>query len=96
MTNTGSASYLRTISGIGNESIFGQSIREPTNRDNTYFAPGELASITHGGMHSANCNNTSNPSQSQFGFPNVSCRLARGFKWNGLTRYFPHVSEAAK
>jgi virulence factor Mce-like protein len=95
-TNTGSASYLRSMSGIGNESIFGQTVREPTNRDNTYFAPGELAYVGRGGLLSASCANTQNPSQSQFGFANVPCRVQPGFKWSGMTRYFPHVTRGAK
>ncbi len=40
-TPSGSAPYLRSLAVIGNETPFGQSIREPTNRSNTYFAPGE-------------------------------------------------------
>ena len=91
-TSTGSAGYQRSLAIIGNETPFGQSIREPTNRNNTYFAPGELAYIGQGGRHSGNCNNTGNASQSGFGFPNVACRLQPGFQWNGLARYFPHVT----
>ena len=95
-TPSGSAGYQRALSVIGNETPFGESIREPANRDNTYFAPGELDYIARGGLLSANCNNTSNPSQSGLGFANVPCRPQPGFRWNGLARYFPHVTAGSK
>jgi phospholipid/cholesterol/gamma-HCH transport system substrate-binding protein len=94
-TPTGTAHYLRAISMVGAESVFGQSIREPTNRNNPYFAPGELANIARGGLLSASCANVHNPSQVPTGFGNVPCRVQPGFAWNGLSRYFPHVTRAA-
>jgi hypothetical protein len=94
-TPSGSAGYLRSLSVIGNETPFGESVREPSNRDNTYFAPGELANIAHGGLLAASCANTANGSQSHLGFGNVTCRVQPGFAWSGLTRYFPHVTTAA-
>jgi phospholipid/cholesterol/gamma-HCH transport system substrate-binding protein len=87
----GLASYLRSISIVGNETPFGQSIREPTNRDNTYYAPGELAGLAHG-LQSASCANQGNVSQSRSGFQNVPCRVQPGFDWNRLVRYFPHLT----
>jgi virulence factor Mce-like protein len=92
----GSASYLRALSALGNESLFGQSIREPTNRANAYFSPGELVNIGRGGLLSASCANTGNVSQSHGTFGNVPCRLERGFRWNHLVRYFPHVTAGSK
>jgi phospholipid/cholesterol/gamma-HCH transport system substrate-binding protein len=91
----GAASYLRSTSILGNESLFGQSIREPTNRDNPYFSPGELNNLGHG-LRSASCANTGNVSQSHFGFPNVPCRVQPGFEWNHLVRYFPHLTAGSK
>jgi virulence factor Mce-like protein len=88
----GTAGYLRATSVVGNESLFGQSVREPTNRDNTNFSPGELANLVRGGLLSASCANVHNASQSHLGFQNVPCRLEPGFSWNGLVRYFPHVT----
>jgi hypothetical protein len=88
----GSTHYLRSLAIVGNESIFGETTREPTNRSNTYFSPGELANVAKGGLLSASCANTSNRSQSGFGFKNVPCRVQPGFRWGGLTRYFPHVT----
>ena len=93
-TPSGSASYLRAMSMFGNESWFGESVREPTNRDNTYFAPGELVNLARGGLLAASCENAANASQSHAGFGNVPCRLQPGFGWSGLTRYFPHVTAA--
>ena len=92
VTPSGSASYLRSLSELSNESLFGQSIRQPTSRSNAYFAPGEMTNLNHGGLEAASCANTSNRSQSPLNLPNVPCRVQPGFQWNGLTRYFPHVS----
>jgi phospholipid/cholesterol/gamma-HCH transport system substrate-binding protein len=92
----GSASYLRAISMVGNESLFGQSVREPTNRDNTNYAPGELTYLARGGLLAASCANVHNASQSALHFPNVPCRVQPGFDWNSLVRYFPHVTAGSK
>lgn len=89
-TPSGSAAYLRSLAAVGNETPYGQSTREPTQRTNTYYAPGELSHIAQG-LFSANCNNTGNPSQSGLGFANVPCRQQPGFRWDRLARYFPHV-----
>jgi len=91
-TPGGSASYLRSLAVIGNESVFGHSVREPTNRSNTYFSPGELTNLSRGGLLAASCASAGNRSQSGFGFKNVPCRVQPGFRWAGLTRYFPHVT----
>jgi hypothetical protein len=95
-TPSGSAKYLRAISAIGRESIYGQTVREPTNRDNTYFAPGELANIASGGLLSANCNNTANVSQVPLAFGNVRCKQQPAFQWGSgiLPSYYPHVTRA--
>ena len=92
----GTASYNRTISIDGNDTPFGQSVREPTNRNNTYFSPGELANVARGGLESGNCTNTQNTSQSPFGFKNVPCRVQPGFGWNHLVRYYPHVTAGSR
>ncbi len=95
-TSTGSASYLRAIAAIGRESIYGQTVREPTLRSNTNLAPGELANVGRGGLLSANCNNTGNVSQVPLLFGNVPCRVQPAFNWgNGvLSAYFPHLKRA--
>lgn len=95
-TPTGRASYIRAISMIGNESPYGQSVREPNNRNNAYFSPGELAQVASGGLQSANCSNTSNPAQVLSLGANVPCRVQPGVKWgNGiLPGYFPRLTRA--
>jgi phospholipid/cholesterol/gamma-HCH transport system substrate-binding protein len=89
-TPSGSASYLRAVSALGPESLYGQSVRVPTNRNNSYFSPGEL-----GALLSGNCANTRNPAQIPLPATNVPCRLQPPFKWgNGiLSAYFPHVTQ---
>jgi hypothetical protein len=77
---------------VGNDSIFGQTVREPTNRSNAYYSPGELANLNNGGLRAASCANTGNKSQSQGVFTNVPCMVQPGFRWGALTRYFPHVT----
>lgn len=96
-TPSGTASYLRAISMVTNESAYGQTVREPSNRNNTYFAPGELANVAHGGLQSASCANTSDPAQVPVGATNVPCRVQPPFAWGHgiLTAQFPRVRRAA-
>lgn len=96
-TTSGRASYLRALSMFSNESFYGQTTREPTNRDNAYFSPGELSNIGKGGLLSGSCANTSNPAQVSGG-NNVPCRVQPPFKWGHgiLTSYYPHVTRAPK
>jgi phospholipid/cholesterol/gamma-HCH transport system substrate-binding protein len=92
----GSASYLRAVSAVGDETVFGQSVRNPTNRDNANFSPGELAYLARGGLLSTSCANVHNASQSPLRLQNVPCRVQPGFRWNNLVRYFPHVTAGSK
>jgi phospholipid/cholesterol/gamma-HCH transport system substrate-binding protein len=94
-TSSGKANYLRAISGINREAVYGQSIREPTNRNNTYFSPGELSNLARG-LLAANCNHVGNVSQVPVAGGNVPCRVQPPFKWgNGiLTSYYPHTTRA--
>jgi phospholipid/cholesterol/gamma-HCH transport system substrate-binding protein len=96
-TSSGFASYLRAALMIGRESIYGQSVREPTTRTNPYFSPGELSNVGTGGLLSATCNNTSNAAQVPLPYGNVPCRVQQAFPWgNGiLSSYYPHVTRAA-
>jgi virulence factor Mce-like protein len=95
-TKTGTAHYLRAISAFFNESAYGQTVREPTNRANAYFAPGELVNIAKGGLLSASCSNVHNPSQVPIGGQNVPCRVQPPFHWPAgeLKSYYPHVTRA--
>ncbi len=97
-TPTGKASYLRAISMLSDETPYGQTVRNPTNRNSTYFSPGALAYLVKGGLLSASCTQTHNTSQANLGFSNVPCRLQPQFKWGGgiLTSYFPHLKQAPK
>jgi phospholipid/cholesterol/gamma-HCH transport system substrate-binding protein len=92
-TPSGRASYIRAVSMITNESVYGQSIREPTNRHNAYFSPGELANVGRGGLLSSDCSNTQNKSQVPVTTHNIACRVQSGFNWGHgiLSGYFLHV-----
>jgi virulence factor Mce-like protein len=93
-TPAGQAHYLRAVVPINNESFFGQSVRQPTNRHNAYYAPGEQTNIGNGGLLSSDCNNTGNASQVPLplGSGNVPCRVQPGFPFNRITAYFPHLT----
>jgi phospholipid/cholesterol/gamma-HCH transport system substrate-binding protein len=95
-TSSGTASYLRALGEISNESLYGQSAREPTNRSNTYFSPGELANVASGGLLSASCSNTHNAAEVPVLGRNVPCRVQPPFQWGGgiLSSYYPHVTRA--
>jgi ABC-type transporter Mla subunit MlaD len=95
--STGRASYLRAVSMISSESVYGQSVRDPTNRHNVYFAPGGLAYVAKGGLLSSDCSNTGNKAEVPATVGgNVRCRVQPPVKWgNGiLTGYFPHLTRA--
>jgi virulence factor Mce-like protein len=93
----GKTNYLRAISSIGAESIFGQTVREPSSRNNTYFAPGELANLSHG-LQAATCANTSHAAQAPGAFGNVPCVVQPPFHWgHGVrTAQFPRLTRAPK
>jgi ABC-type transporter Mla subunit MlaD len=95
-TPSGSASYIRAISMISNESFYGQSVREPTNRNNTYFSPSELTNVGRGGLLSATCANTGNKAQVPILGQNVPCRVQPGFNWGSgvASGYFPRLTRA--
>jgi ABC-type transporter Mla subunit MlaD len=97
-TPSGRAPYLRAIAALGRESIYGQTVREPTVRTNSYFAPGELFNLNRGGLMAANCANVGNSSQLPLQFGNVPCRVQPPFSWgNGiLSSYYPHLTRAPK
>jgi phospholipid/cholesterol/gamma-HCH transport system substrate-binding protein len=97
-TPSGSAHYLRALITIGTDSVFGQTQRAPGVRSNTYFAPGELANLNHGGLEASSCSNTRNTAEFPFGGANIPCRLQPGFPWGfGIPNsYYPHVRKAAR
>ncbi len=85
----GQSHYLRALVTIGPDSSFGQRTMSASERQNTYFAPGELANIDKGALESAGC-----PSNATSG--NVPCRLQPAFAWgHGIAKsYYPHVTAA--
>ncbi|HEY1593512.1 MAG TPA: MlaD family protein [Solirubrobacteraceae bacterium] len=91
----GNQHYLRSLAIAGNESVFGQTVRSPSNRSNAYFSPGELDNIKNGGLLAASCDNTGNKPQTGFAVPNIPCKVQPGFRWGGITRYFPHVTSGS-
>ena len=84
----GQAKYLRSLLTLGPDTLFGASTRDPAIRNNTYFAPGELARIGHGGMRASTCSGA--------GSGNVPCALQPIFNWGyGIGKsYFPRVKRA--
>jgi phospholipid/cholesterol/gamma-HCH transport system substrate-binding protein len=98
LTPGGQDHYLRALSALGRETLYGQSERDPTTRNNTYFAPGELADIAAGGLKAASCANTANPSQAPLPYSNVPCRVQGAHVWgNGVaTAYFPRLTAAPR
>lgn len=94
-TPAGQAHYLRSVVPINNESVFGQSVREPTNRHNGYYSPGEQANLASG-LLASDCNNTGDPSQVPLplGSGNVACRVQPGFPIGDLTQYYPHLKRS--
>ena len=95
---TGTSSYLRAIIGANDETLYGQKTREPTNRHNAYFSPGELSNLASG-LFSSDCNNVHNPSVFPLLTQNVPCKVQPPFNWgsNAPTTpsgYYPHLTAA--
>jgi len=100
-TPVGMAHYLRAVVPVNNESVFGQSVREPTNRHNSCYSPGEQNNLGTGGLLSSDCNNTSDQPQvpllSSSG--NVPCRVQPAFNWGSAapthpSSYYPHLTRS--
>jgi virulence factor Mce-like protein len=99
-TPSGMAHYIRAVIGLSDESIFGQSVRSPSNRNNAYYPPGELNNIGTGGLKSASCANTSDKAQIPVLAANVPCREQGGFSWGSHApttpnSYYPHVTASS-
>jgi ABC-type transporter Mla subunit MlaD len=88
--------YVRAQPVFSNELLFGQTARPSSQRQNAYFAPGELADLAHGGLKASNCSNvtsTSNPLP-PIGSGAPPCVLQPAWPFEGATRYYPHVEAA--
>ncbi|HET9075128.1 MAG TPA: hypothetical protein VFN48_11155, partial [Solirubrobacteraceae bacterium] len=84
----GQAKYLRQVLTLGPDTMWGQTTRSPAERTNTYFAPGALEAVGHGGEQAASCAGT--------GSGNVPCQLQPAYAWgHGIAAsYYPHVTAA--
>ena len=96
----GMAHYLRAVLGISDETPYGQTIREPTNRHNAYFAPGELSNLATG-LYSSDCNNVHNHAQVPILSTNVPCKVQPAYGWGKFapttpSSYYPHLTAAPK
>ena len=89
----GMAHYGRVLPPLNADMFYGQSTTEPDNRHNGYIAPGDWSSWATG-LASSDCNNVHNagavPVVSLV--PNVPCVLAKGFSFNGINAYYPHLT----
>jgi virulence factor Mce-like protein len=92
-TPSGSAAYLRALITLGPDSVYGQTQRAPAYRGNTYFAPGELSNMNHGGLRTSSCSNVHDAAEVPVFQVNVACRVQRAFRWGHgiMTAYFPRV-----
>lgn len=95
-TPAGIAHYIRAVISLSDESVYGQSVRAPDTRSNTYFSPGELANIARGGLLSNSCANEGNAPQIPVLVGNVPCRVQGPLNWgNGVAPgYYPRVTAA--
>jgi hypothetical protein len=86
--------YIRVQPVLGNELAYGQTVRPASNRHNAYPAPGALAEIADGGLEASDCDNINDG----VALPTIGgappCRLAPGWKFEGIVRYYPHVEPA--
>ncbi len=95
-TPAGTAHYARVLPPLNNEMFFGQSVREPTNRHNAYIAPGGWASWATG-LPASDCSDLHDTAQIPVlnGNGNVACVTSKGWAFDGLTRFYPHVTRTA-
>ena len=91
----GMAHYGRVLPPLNAQMFFGQAATEPDNRHNGYIAPGGWSTWATG-LPSSDCNNTKNaPAVPIAGSqPNVPCVPSKGFSFNGITQYYPHLTRA--
>jgi ABC-type transporter Mla subunit MlaD len=95
-TPAGKAHYARVLAPINNEILFGQTVREPTNRHSAYYAPGALGQLLSG-LTSSDCQNIHNTSQVPLGGANVPCVPSPPFSWGAIapttkSSYYPHLT----
>jgi virulence factor Mce-like protein len=97
-TPAGMAHYGRVMPILNVESLWGQSIREPSNRHSIYYAPGAQNNLATG-LESSDCNNLGNPSQipllGSSASSNVKCTVQAAVNWgNGIAAgYYPRLTQ---
>jgi hypothetical protein len=89
--------YAQGIPLLWNESISGYEKPPPTNRQNAYPAPTSLLDIAHGGLKAWTCDNLKNPLIIPVIPPGTGappCKVQGPWTFNGVSAYFPHLTEA--
>jgi phospholipid/cholesterol/gamma-HCH transport system substrate-binding protein len=90
----GTAHYGRVLPPLNSEMFFGQSERPPSNRHNAYIAPGGWTGWATG-LPASDCNNLHDTNQVPvLTGNNIPCVASKGFTFDGLTQYYPHVTAA--
>jgi phospholipid/cholesterol/gamma-HCH transport system substrate-binding protein len=89
--------YAQGAPLLWNESVSGWEKSPPTNRQNAYPAPASLLDIAHGGLKAWTCDNLNNPLiipviPTGTGAP--PCKVQGPWTFNGVSAYFPHLTEA--
>jgi hypothetical protein len=86
--------FASGIITLWNESIGGWVRRLPSNRGNTYPAPGFLQDISRGGLKSYDCRHIHNPDVlPPFGGA-PPCVEQGAWTFDGVKRYYPHLEPA--
>lgn len=83
------------IPTIWNESVAGWKRKLPTSLPNPYPKPGSARHIGQGFLQSLDCRHTKNPLYLPALFSSPPCLEQGPWSFQGNTRYYPRVSEAA-
>jgi virulence factor Mce-like protein len=83
------------IPSIWNETLAGWVKKLPTNVENAYPAPGSAVEVAHGGLRAYDCRNIHNPLYlPPTGSGSPPCIVQGPWKFNGISRYYPHLTQA--
>jgi virulence factor Mce-like protein len=91
--------YANGLLLFWNESVAGYEKPPPTNRQNAYPAPTSLLDIAHGGLKAWTCDNLNNPQIIPVIPPGTGappCKVQGPWTFNGVSAYFPHLTEAPR
>jgi virulence factor Mce-like protein len=96
-TNGATQTAIEGIPSVWNETLVGWKIRLPSNRPNAYPKPGAGAEIGNGGLQSYDCRQLGNPLfiPPTGGTGATPCRLQGPWTFNGVSRYYPHLTVAS-